>query len=106
MLDYCQLPGLLAERFFAVLDIDGDGYLSQREFLSGLLRFYCSTFNQKIKFVFELYDFDGDGYITKVDISTLISCMPVLKGSPMIGEGKFTQEGGGASNFQERVNTL
>ena len=65
MLDYCQLPGLLAERLFSVLDQDGDGYLSGREFLSGLLRFYCSSFDEKIKLVFEIYDFDKDCYITK-----------------------------------------
>lgn len=48
MLDYCQLPGLLAERLFSVLDIDSDNYLNSKEFLTGLLRFYCSTFDQKI----------------------------------------------------------
>ena len=45
MLDYCQLPGLLAERLFSVLDTDGDAYLNSKEFLTGLLRFYCSTFD-------------------------------------------------------------
>ena len=48
MLEYSQLPGLLGERFFHVLDTDRDGYLSQKEFLYGLLGFYCSTFDQKI----------------------------------------------------------
>ena len=45
MLDYCQLPGVLNERFFHVLDMDKDGYLNQKEFLYGLLGFYCSTFD-------------------------------------------------------------
>ena len=71
--DYCQLPGLIGERLFAVMDLDDDGYLNSKEFLSGLLRFYCSDFDQKMKFVFEIYDFDTDGYITKSDISTIIS---------------------------------
>ena len=81
MLDYCQLPGLLAERLFSVLDTDGDGYLNSKEFLTGLLRFYCSTFDQKIKLVFEIYDFDKDSFITKTDICTLITCMPVVRRS-------------------------
>jgi hypothetical protein len=45
MLEYSSLPGLLGERFFHILDIDRDGYLSQKEFLYGLLGFYCSTFD-------------------------------------------------------------
>lgn len=106
MLDYCQLPGLIGERFFHVLDADKDSYLSQKEFLYGLLGFYCSTFDQKVQLVFDIYDFDGDGYINKKDITTIISCMPVIKRADIHSEGKFTQEGGGAQNFQERVNTL
>ena len=60
-----------------------------------------------MKFVFDMYDFDNDQYITKTDITTIISCMPVVRSSAMVErEGKFTQEGGGATTFQERVNTL
>jgi len=106
MLDYCQLPGLLAERLFAVLDTDGDGYLNSKEFLTGLLRFYCSTFDQKIKLVFEIYDFDKDKFITQTDITTLINCMPVVRLAQIKGEGKFTQDGGGATTFEERVESL
>jgi hypothetical protein len=62
--EYTLLPGLLAERFFHVLDVDKDEYLSQKEFLTGLLRLYCSKFNQKINLVFEIYDFDADGLIS------------------------------------------
>ena len=106
-LDYCQLPGLLAERLFAVFDVDHNGYLSSKEFLTGLLRIYCSQFNQKMKFVFDIYDFDNDQYITKTDITTIITCMPVVRANQVQNrEGKFTQEGGGATTFQERVNSL
>ena len=106
-LDYCQLPGLLAERLFQVLDVDRDNYLNSKEFMTGLLRIYCSHFDQKMKFVFDIYDFDNDQQISKTDITTIISCMPVIKGDGSVErEGKFTQEGGGATTFQERVNTL
>ncbi len=40
------------------MDINNDAYVDYREFLTGLLRIYCSTFEQKTKFVFEIYDFD------------------------------------------------
>lgn len=56
--------------------------------------------------MFDIYDFDADGLISKSDIMTLINCMPVVKTSKHIGEGKFTQEGGGAQNFEERVAAL
>lgn len=78
-LDYSQLPGLLAERLFAVLDQDRDGYLNSKEFLTGLSRIYCSSFDYKMKFVFEIYDFDCDKQISRNDISTIISCMPVVQ---------------------------
>lgn len=60
-----------------------------------------------MKFVFDIYDFDNDHRITKTDITTIITCMPVVRTSALVDkEGKFTQEGGGATTFQERVNTL
>ena len=71
-----------------------------------MLNFYCSSFDQKLKLVFDMYDFDQDGMITKVDITTIISCMPVAQNNRIRSEGKFTTEGGGAQNFQERVDTL
>ena len=92
-LDYCQLPGLLAERLFQVLDVDRDSYLNSKEFMTGLLRIYCSAFDQKMKFVFDIYDFDNDQHITKTDITTIISCMPVIKSDGSVErEGKFTPD--------------
>jgi Ca2+-binding EF-hand superfamily protein len=56
--------------------------------------------------VFDIYDFDGDGNISKDDISAILSYMPVTKNEAVFGEGRFTQEGGGASDFKERIETL
>lgn len=106
LLDYFGLPGVLTERIFTVLDKDHNGYLNQKEFLTGLICFYCSSFDEKIRFVFEIYDFDADGLVTKSDIMTLINCMPVVKTAKLMGEGKFTQEGGGVQNFEDRVQAL
>jgi len=60
------------------MDADDNGYLDQREFLTGLFRIYCSTFDEKAEFIFEIYDFDCDGFITKNDISTILSSLPVI----------------------------
>jgi len=44
-----------------------------------------------MKFVFDIYDFDNDGQISKTDITTIITCMPVVRTSKRIDrEGKFT----------------
>ena len=61
-----------------------------------MLDFYCSSFDQKLKFVFRMYDFDEDGLISKTDITTIISCMPVAQNNRIRSEGKYTAEGGGA----------
>ena len=60
-IDYSQLPGLLAERIFCILDADQNNYLSQEEFMTGMLVFFCSGFDEKLKLIFNIYDFDQDG---------------------------------------------
>ena len=94
-LDYCQLPGILGDRLFRLFDQNKDAYLSQREFLYGMLNFYCSNLDKKVHTIFKLYDFDGDMLVNKADITTLISSLPI-NSSPVVSEGKFTQEGGSA----------
>jgi len=59
---------MLGERFFAILDLNNDNYVDCKEFLTGLIRIYCSPFDQKTKLVFDIYDFDSDGLIAKDDI--------------------------------------
>ena len=66
--------------------------------------------------MFEIYDFDSDGFISKQDILTLLTSMPTVRlmgpqiagveTNPLVKEGKYTQEGGGAMVFEERVNSL
>jgi len=64
------------------MDTDKNGYLDQREFLTGLFRLYCSSFDEKIEFIFEIYDFDCDGFISKSDISTILASLPVVNSQP------------------------
>jgi hypothetical protein len=67
---------------------------------------FCSTFDQKVELIFDIYDFDCDGFITQVDVSTVMASMPVVNAGGLVGEGKFTQEGGGLENFEQRVETM
>lgn len=89
-----------------MLDKDRNNYLNKEEFIMGLMTFYCSSFDDKIKFIFDIYDFNRDGYISQQDIIPIISCMPVASSINVRGEGMYTQEGGGVQSFQERVDTL
>jgi len=63
VLNYSQLPGIIGERFFAVLDLNSSGYVDLREFVHGLFKVYYSDTETKLKFAFDMYDFDRDGYI-------------------------------------------
>ncbi len=83
-----------------------DGYLDYREFLTGLIKIYCSNFDQKTKLVFDIYDFDSDGFVSKEDISTVLAYMPPTQDSTSLREGKFTSDGGGISSFKQRYESL
>ena len=54
-MQYAQLPGVLADRFFAFLDRDGDGYVNWPEFMSGMNSVYNSNVKEKISMVFQMY---------------------------------------------------
>jgi len=45
---------VLGERIFAVMDINNDEYLEYREFMTGLIRIFCTNFDDKSKFVFQM----------------------------------------------------
>lgn len=73
ILQYCELPGVYGDRFFAILDTDGSGFIELKEFLVGFFRVYCSDFETNLKLAFEFYDFDKDGYISEEDVSLVLS---------------------------------
>lgn len=78
MLTYCNLPGIIGERFVSVLDLSKTDYIDLREFVHGFFKIYYSTLETKIKFSFDIYDFDRDGYITKEDVRLILSHIPIL----------------------------
>lgn len=76
VLNYSQLPGIIGERFFAVLDLNSSGYVDLREFVHGLFKVYYSDTETKLKFAFDMYDFDRDGYIIQDDVRLILSHVP------------------------------
>lgn len=46
-LQYTNLPGVLGDRIYAIMDEDGDGFLDLKEFINGLFKIYFSSFDAK-----------------------------------------------------------
>ena len=106
MIDYWQLPGILAERFFSLLDDNNDSYIDLKEFVYVLFKIYYSDFDEQVKLVFDIYDFDRDGYITKEDVRIILSYIPILRDKDVDErdkEGSFSQDGGGHDEYFTRV---
>lgn len=97
LLTYTNLPGVIGDRFFAIMDLNDDNYVDLREFVHGFFKVYYSNLETKLKLTFDIYDFDKDGFISKEDVRLILSHIPIEK--TVVGnvnaEGKFTQEGGG-----------
>jgi len=107
MLQYSNLPGIIGERLFAVLDLSKSEFIDLREFVHGFFKVYYSNLETKIKLSFDIYDFDRDGYITKEDVRLILSHIPIV--NTMTGnsfkEGSFTQETGRDVVFLDRIQT-
>jgi hypothetical protein len=46
-LQYTNLPGVLGDRIFGIMDEDEDGFLDLKEFINGLFKIYFSSFETK-----------------------------------------------------------
>ena len=48
------MPGLLCDRFFKVMDINGDEHIDQKEFIHAMFKVYYSKLESKLKLVFDM----------------------------------------------------
>ena len=53
-LQYTSLPGIIGDRFFSVLDLNGDQYIDLKEFVHGFFKVYYSNIETKIKLAFDM----------------------------------------------------
>ena len=70
---YYNLPGLILDRLFNVIDSNQSNYLEASEFINGMIILFCEEFDLNSKFIFDFYDFDKSGKISKEDIRTVLS---------------------------------
>ena len=75
-MQYTNLPGVLGDRIFSIMDEDGDGFLDLKEFINGFFKIYFSSFDTKWQLVFDIYDFDADGEISREDVRIILSYIP------------------------------
>ena len=54
MLTYSNLPGIIGERFFTVLDLSKTEFIDLREFVHGFFKVYYSNLETKIKLSFDM----------------------------------------------------
>ena len=78
---YYELPGIISDRLFSVLDRNKNEFLDHAEFVLGMKTLFArgETFNSLAKFVFKIYDFDSDGIINKEDVKLILSYVPLNK---------------------------
>jgi hypothetical protein len=49
-----NLPGILGERFFKVVDENKDEYIDQKEFMRAMFKVYYSQLESKFKLIFDM----------------------------------------------------
>ena len=65
---YYQLPGIILDRLFNVLDTNKSGFLESNEFISGMITLFCDEFDATSKFIFDFYDYNMFHYHKKFKI--------------------------------------
>ena len=71
------LPGLFGEQFFRALDEDGDGRLSQTEFVTGVMKLYRGSYSELAHLIFQVIDFNHKGFIIPEEMKLLYQYLPV-----------------------------
>ena len=62
----------IARRLFAVLDDDGDGRVSETEFLKSVVSLILGEDEDKLRFIFRLHDDDADGKIDAQELDHML----------------------------------
>jgi hypothetical protein len=71
-INYMNLPFIVGEKLLNVIDKNQNGFLSETEFISGIINLYVGSLEETQKTIFKMLDFDLDGKIIPEDSRLLI----------------------------------
>ena len=74
---YYELPGIISERLFSVLNTNKTNFLNCNDFIDGMITLFSGDLDKLIQFIFKFYDFDKDGKVSKEDIRIVLSYVPL-----------------------------
>ena len=69
---------IFVEQMFQLIDQDGNGFVSFREFLDMIVIFAKGSPEDKIKLMFDMYDIDKSGHLDKAEFKKMLKAMMEL----------------------------
>jgi Ca2+-binding EF-hand superfamily protein len=104
-LEYSNLPGIVGDRFYSMMDPKDTGAIEMREFVHKIIMTFISDLDTKLRMTFRMYDFNNDGQITKEDVRMVMSYIPFLpdRTEKPDREGNYLPEEGRGTDFQQRL---
>ena len=68
---------MIADRFFALIDDQATARADFKDFMTTMLRVYCSELEQQYSLAFDVYDFNKDGVISREEVRLVLSYVPL-----------------------------
>ena len=104
-ISYYNLPLIICERLFKVLDVNNHSSLSEEDFVSGLLNLFLGDYKSLVKIMFNMYDYNRDGKISRQDIKIVFNYIP-LKPNEIYQRYKIKYEGDNINDRKESMNEI
>ena len=102
---YYNLPLIICERLFKVLDTSEHSSLSQDDFITGMINLFLGDYKTLIKMMFNMYDYNRDGKISRNDIKIVFNYIP-LKPNEIYQRYKIKYEGDNINDRKESINEI
>ena len=104
-ISYYNLPLIICERLFKVLDVNNHSSLSEEDFVSGLLNLFLGDYKSLVKIMFNMYDYNRDGKISRQDIKIVFNYIP-LKPNEVYQRYKIKFEEDNINDRKESMNEI